>query len=156
MMSAVKNLPASTGDKSWIPGSGRAPGGGRGNALQKSPLENPVDGGGWWAVVHGVARSLTRLRDRACGGETLQHRGVRARGFPLSAPGPASVFPELVGSLISGRNLTVIVLNYLLGRRCPRTETPEAPSEAGCTGSSLRPGVRQALQVGGTQTAGRG
>ena len=59
MMSAVKNPPASTGDKSWIPGSGRAPGGGHGNALQYSPLENPVDGGGWRAVVHGVAPSLT-------------------------------------------------------------------------------------------------
>ena len=49
-----------------------------------------------------------------------------------------NMFPKLPGSIISGRNLTVIVLNYLLGRRCPRTETPEAPSEAGCTGSFLR------------------
>ena len=84
----VKNPPARTGDESSIPGSGRAPGGGHGNPPQCSYLENPVDGGAWWAVVHGVARSLARLRDWAGSGEALQHVGVRARGVPLFAPGP--------------------------------------------------------------------
>ena len=36
---------------------------GTGDPLQYSCLENPMDGGAWWAVVHGVAKSLTRLRD---------------------------------------------------------------------------------------------
>ena len=36
-------------------------GGGNGNPLQCSCLENPVDGGAWWAAVHGVANSQTRL-----------------------------------------------------------------------------------------------
>ena len=36
---------------------------GNGNPLQYSCLENPMDGGAWWAAVHGVARSQTRLRD---------------------------------------------------------------------------------------------
>ena len=36
---------------------------GNGNPLQYSCLENPMDGGAWWAAVHGVARSWTRLRD---------------------------------------------------------------------------------------------
>ena len=36
---------------------------GNGNPLQYSCLENPIDGGAWWAAVHGVARSRTQLRD---------------------------------------------------------------------------------------------
>ena len=36
---------------------------GNGNPLQYSCLENPMDGGAWWAVVHEVARSRTRLSD---------------------------------------------------------------------------------------------
>ena len=43
------------GEEGLIPGSGRYPGGGHGNPLQNSCLENPVDGGGWQAPVHGVA-----------------------------------------------------------------------------------------------------
>ena len=39
-----------------IPGMGRSPGGGNGNPLQYSCLENPMDRGAWWATVHGVAR----------------------------------------------------------------------------------------------------
>ena len=35
---------------------------GNGNPLQYSCLENPMDGGGWWAAVHGVAQSQTRLK----------------------------------------------------------------------------------------------
>ena len=38
---------------------------GNGNPLQSSCLENPMDGGAWWAAVHGVARSRTRLSDLA-------------------------------------------------------------------------------------------
>ena len=36
---------------------------GNGNPLQYSCLENPMDGGAWWAIIHGVARSWTRLSD---------------------------------------------------------------------------------------------
>ena len=60
----VKNLPANerdAGDASSIPGSGRSPGVGNGNPLQYSCLENPVDGGAWWDIVYGVAKSRTRL-----------------------------------------------------------------------------------------------
>ena len=45
-----------------IPGSGRSPGGGNGDPLQDSCLENPMDGGAWRAPVHGVAKSWTPLR----------------------------------------------------------------------------------------------
>ena len=51
------------GDPGSIPGSGRSPGEGNGNPLQYSCLENPTDGGAWWATVHGVAKSQTRLSD---------------------------------------------------------------------------------------------
>ena len=44
-----------------IPGSGRSPGEGNGNLLQYSCLENPMDGGTWYATVHGVAKSQTQL-----------------------------------------------------------------------------------------------
>ena len=49
------------GDLGLIPGSGRSPGEGNGNPLQYSCLENPMDRGAWWAIVHGVTKSRTRL-----------------------------------------------------------------------------------------------
>ena len=55
----VKNLPVSAGDTSLITGLGRSPGGGHGNPLQYSGLENPMDRGAWWATGHGVAESDT-------------------------------------------------------------------------------------------------
>ena len=48
-----------------IPGLG-SPGEGNGNPLQYSCLENPKDRGAWWATVHRVAKSQTRLKDLAC------------------------------------------------------------------------------------------
>ena len=44
-----------------IPGLGRSPGEGNGNPLQYSCLENSMEGQAWWAAVHGVAKSWTRL-----------------------------------------------------------------------------------------------
>ena len=45
-----------------IPGSGRYPGGGHGNPLQCSCLENPMDRGAWQTTVHRVTKSQTRLK----------------------------------------------------------------------------------------------
>ena len=56
----VKNLPANAGDireSGSIPGSGRYLGGGRGNPLQYSCMENPIDRGAWQATVCWVAES---------------------------------------------------------------------------------------------------
>ena len=56
----VKNLPASAGDvrdTGSIPGSERSPGGGHGNPLHYSVLENPIDRGAWWATVQGLEES---------------------------------------------------------------------------------------------------
>ena len=58
----VKNPPANAGDPrdtSWIPGSGRSPGGENGNPFQYSCLENSMDSRAWWSLVHGVAKSQT-------------------------------------------------------------------------------------------------
>ena len=55
----VKNPPANAGNKrdvGLIPGSGRSPGEGNGNPLQYSCLENPMDRGAWWAIVHGATK----------------------------------------------------------------------------------------------------
>ena len=49
-------------DAGSIPGLKRSPGGGNGNPLQSSCLENPMDRGDWWATVHRVAKSWTRLK----------------------------------------------------------------------------------------------
>ena len=45
-----------------IPGSGRSPGGGHGNSLQYSCLENPMDRADWRATVHGVTKNLKGLK----------------------------------------------------------------------------------------------
>ena len=55
LVQMVKNLPAYAGDLGSIPGSGRFPGERNDNTLQHSCLENPIDRGAWWAMVHVVA-----------------------------------------------------------------------------------------------------
>ena len=58
----VKKPPANAGevrDAGSIPGSGRSSGGGKGNPLQYSCLENPMDREAWQATGHGITKSLT-------------------------------------------------------------------------------------------------
>ena len=62
---------------------------GNGNPLQYSCLENPMDGGAWWAAVHGVAKSQTQLNDftftfhfHALEKETATHSSVLAWRIP--------------------------------------------------------------------------
>ena len=59
-----KDLPANAGDAKdlgSIPDWEKSPGEGNGNPLQYSCLANPMDGGAWWATVHGVAKSWIQL-----------------------------------------------------------------------------------------------
>ena len=63
MAQTVKASAYKAGDLGSTPGLGRSPGEGNGTPLQYSCLENPMDGGAWYAAVHGVAKSLTRLSD---------------------------------------------------------------------------------------------
>ena len=65
MVPVVKKLPANAGDirdTGSIPGSGKFPGGGHGNPLQYSCLENPRDRGAWWAMVHAAAAAAKSLQ----------------------------------------------------------------------------------------------
>ena len=65
MVLVVKNPPANAGngrDVGLIPGSRRSPGGGNGNPLQYSYLENPMGRGAWQATVHRVAKIWTQLK----------------------------------------------------------------------------------------------
>ena len=60
----VKNLPANAGDArdaGSIPELGRSPGIGNGHSLQYACLKNSMNRGAWWAIVHGVTKSQTRL-----------------------------------------------------------------------------------------------
>ena len=61
----VKNTPANAGDlrdAGSIPGLGRSPGGGHGNKLEYSCLEDPMDKGAWQATVHRVTKSQTQVK----------------------------------------------------------------------------------------------
>ena len=61
--SKVKASSSSAGNPGSTPGLGRSPGEGNGNPLQYSCLKNPMDGGAWWATVHGLTKSWTQLSD---------------------------------------------------------------------------------------------
>ena len=63
-MAVAKNSPANagdTGDMGLIPEWGRSPGVRNGNPLQYSCLENAIDRGAWWAIVHGVAWTIVHV-----------------------------------------------------------------------------------------------
>ena len=75
----VKNLACHAEDPGSIPGLGRSPGEGNGNPLQYSCLENSMDRGAWWATVHGVANSWTRL--------TMTNTRIHTHTHTLTAPG---------------------------------------------------------------------
>ena len=68
----LKRLPAMK--KTWVRslGRGRSPGKGNGNPLQYSCLENPMDGGAWWATVHRVAKNWTWLSNFTLSYDTNQ------------------------------------------------------------------------------------
>ena len=85
------------GDPGSIPGSGRSPGEGSGNPLQYSCLENPKDRGAWWAAVHGVARSRTRLSAF----HFQEHLRGREGWVPGNLrPGPGEIYSKFLGRLL--------------------------------------------------------
>ena len=63
LFSEVKASACNAGDLGSVPRSGRSPGEGNGSPFQYSCLENPMDRGAWWATVHRVSNSWTRLSD---------------------------------------------------------------------------------------------
>ena len=89
----LKNLPAM--QETWVRSLGREdpPGEGNGTPLQYSCLESPMDGGTWRAVVHGVAKSRTRLSNQHFQPDRGKHEVLQLRGF----------LPPLLERLLLGR-----------------------------------------------------
>ena len=113
----VKNPPANTEDirdEGLVPGSGRSPGGGRGNPLQCSCLENPMDRGAWRATVHGVAKCWTRLK----------RRGMHTHRKPKWKRANKLLFPSKSPHHLSGSTFTPMTQQsqfYLPGFSAPHT-----------------------------------
>ena len=100
----IKSLTANAGDlrdMGSIPGSGKFTGGGHGNPLQYSCLENPMDRGAWWATVHWVTKSRTPLSD-----QTGVLGQILLKGFSCAWP-PSSRNPVKSRALESDRQTWV-------------------------------------------------
>ena len=98
----VRNSPPNagdTGDVGSILGLGRSLGEGKGNPLQYSCLENPMDGGAWWATVHGVAESWTLLSNFTL---TFMHWRRKWQPTPVFLPGESQGWQSLVGCHLWG------------------------------------------------------
>ena len=127
----------SAGDLGSIPGSGRSPGEGNGNPLQYSCLENPTDGRGWWATIHGVAKSRKRLsnftftfngqmavwpmgyRDKHMNRESIRETGQAGeKGLSSSA----SLFADRETEAQGGQSWALE-----MGLPVPRTHVPTGP-----------------------------
>ena len=105
-------------------------GGFNGSPLQYFCLENPMDGGAWWAAVHGVAKSRTQLSDftftfhfHAVGKEMATHSSVLAWRIPGTAEpgGLPSVGSHRVGRLSSSSVYTSVLLSQFIS---PSTALP--------------------------------
>ena len=99
--SAVKVSACNTGDPGSIPGLGRSPGEGNGNPLQYSCLENPMDGGAWWAIVHGVTKRWTwlmQLGNTCCSASwelTIKWKSWREEPFKTHLKGSGDLEPQV-------------------------------------------------------------
>ena len=67
----VKESASNIGDVGSIPGLGRSPGEGHCSPLQYSCLQSPMDRGAWWATVHRVTKSWTRLKQLSTHAHTM-------------------------------------------------------------------------------------
>ena len=74
---------------------------GNGTPLQYSCLENPMDGGAWWAAVYGVAKSRTRLSDFTLL-FTFMHWRRKWQPTPVFLPGESQGWGNLVGCRVWG------------------------------------------------------
>ena len=84
-------------------GGAHIPGGeGSGTPLQYSCLESPMDGGAWWAAVHGVARSLTQMSDFTFT-FTFMHWRRKWQPTPVFLPGKSQRWGSPVGCRLWGR-----------------------------------------------------
>ena len=104
--SEVKAAACNAGDMGLIPGLGRSPGERNGNPLQYSRLENSMDRGAWWATVHGVAKSRTRLSD-------FTHSLTHAKAGPLEKPSLCKLYTHFSFYPHSNSELDTIIMSYL-------------------------------------------
>ena len=71
---------------------------GHGNPLQCSCLENPGDGGAWWAAIHGVAQSRTRLKRLSSSSSSREQALLSYRCYQITCPGHKA---EITGEVLS-------------------------------------------------------
>ena len=90
--SEVKVSACNAGDLGLIPGSERSPGERNGNPLQYSCPKNPMDGGAWWATVHGVAKSQTQLK--SCQSTKLKTELKKKKNHLLKGTGLGPTLPR--------------------------------------------------------------
>ena len=75
---------------------------GNGTPLRYSCLENPMDGGAWWAAVHGVPKSRTRLSDTSLSPFTFMHWRRKWQPTPVFLPGESQGRGSLMGCHVWG------------------------------------------------------
>ena len=110
--SVGKESACNAGDVGLISGLGRSPGGGHGNLLWYSCLENPMDRGAWWVTVHGVTKSRKRLSTHASMTDIpvlwlrkSQHRKAVYPAQPHTATkGWSGLAPGPLGAWVHARN----------------------------------------------------
>ena len=112
------------GELGSIPRSGRSFGEGNGNPLQYSYLENSMDGGAWWATVHGIAKSLTRLSNFTdilwkCWSLTFLSDSLQPHD--CNPPGSS------VHGILQARILQWVAISFSRGSSTPGTE-PGSPA----------------------------
>ena len=108
-----------TGDAGSISGSGRSSGVGNGNSLQYSCLKNPMDRVAWWAIVHRVAKSRTRLRDY-----THTHTHTHTHNIYIECPSDRHS-PNMLSWVINPRNSTCILqMGKVRSRELEWLDTP--------------------------------
>ena len=133
----------------WSPGSGRSPGGGHGNPLQHSCLENPMGRGPWQATIHSFAKSWTWLSNGRATATTQKHLPFTRCPFflPLAPP---------TGHALSSLILQVKKLRHWKACQCqsgsewwyPGCLTSKCPHHLHCLSpSSFLPG-RWSLDMG--------
>ena len=83
----VKESTCNAGDLGSIPGLGRSPGGGHGNPLQYSCLQDPMDRGAWWATVHGGHKELNTTEQLSTTYSTVCFSIMQTKNFQMSKLG---------------------------------------------------------------------
>ena len=96
-----------SGDTGLIPGLGRSPGGGHGNSLQYSCLENSMDRGAWWATFCGVAKSQTLLKQLSMQAHAIKYMHIIKLQFS-----PLDTLFDLYTNPCVGITATLFVITY--------------------------------------------